>query len=421
VLAAGGCVVTYRGTDYTLVEPEVIDYATAAPAFRAMSGCSSASSVSTNTFGFRSHIQHRMDITPAEFIDSYVKYERSGTREPRPHLVNEVFARFVRAEHRTLTPDEFWRLVWLFSSDNEPAIRLTQNGTKRLLQDVAAEYERQVADGYTWDGNENHIKPILAVLEPGGQIDPVYLRERYANEPADGSYYIEDGIHRLTALAVHALRHGLDPSPEAFIGHFHHRPASRLGILAYGSLIDDPGPELQEQIVGCIESVTPFQVEFARESTKRGGGPTLVPVANGGAHVRAVILLLREEVSVESATDMLYRRECHETDLNVRYEPTPNPGPNSIIIEHLDDFHALEVVLFTRIGPNIPELSGSALAARAIASVTTAESGKDGISYLIAAKKNGLVTALSPDYGREILRQTGTENLEAALRSIKPG
>ncbi len=33
VLAAGGCVVTYRGTDYTLVEPEVIDYATAAPAF----------------------------------------------------------------------------------------------------------------------------------------------------------------------------------------------------------------------------------------------------------------------------------------------------------------------------------------------------------------------------------------------------
>ncbi len=33
VLAAGGCVVTYRGIDYTLVEPEVIDYATAAPAF----------------------------------------------------------------------------------------------------------------------------------------------------------------------------------------------------------------------------------------------------------------------------------------------------------------------------------------------------------------------------------------------------
>ena len=33
VLAAKGCVVTYLGKDYTLVEPEVIDYATAAPAF----------------------------------------------------------------------------------------------------------------------------------------------------------------------------------------------------------------------------------------------------------------------------------------------------------------------------------------------------------------------------------------------------
>ena len=33
VLAAGWCVVTYRGRDYPLVGPEVIDYAAAAPAF----------------------------------------------------------------------------------------------------------------------------------------------------------------------------------------------------------------------------------------------------------------------------------------------------------------------------------------------------------------------------------------------------
>lgn len=33
VLAAGACTVTYRGRDYALVEPEVIDYVTAAPAF----------------------------------------------------------------------------------------------------------------------------------------------------------------------------------------------------------------------------------------------------------------------------------------------------------------------------------------------------------------------------------------------------
>ena len=33
VLAAGGCSITYLGKEYTLVQPEVIDYATAAPAF----------------------------------------------------------------------------------------------------------------------------------------------------------------------------------------------------------------------------------------------------------------------------------------------------------------------------------------------------------------------------------------------------
>jgi len=44
---------------------------------------------------------------------------------------------------------------------------------------------------------------------------------------------------------------------------------------------------------------------------------------------------------------------------------------------------------------------------------------KDGISYLIAAKKNGIVTPLSADYEREILRQTGTDNLEAALQAAK--
>ena len=33
VVAAGWCVVTYRGHDYELIDPEVIDYQAAAPAF----------------------------------------------------------------------------------------------------------------------------------------------------------------------------------------------------------------------------------------------------------------------------------------------------------------------------------------------------------------------------------------------------
>ena len=33
VQAAGWCIVTYKGRDYTLIDPEVVDYASAAPAF----------------------------------------------------------------------------------------------------------------------------------------------------------------------------------------------------------------------------------------------------------------------------------------------------------------------------------------------------------------------------------------------------
>jgi len=54
--------------------------------------------------------------------------------------------------------------------------------------------------------------------------------------------------------------------------------------LAYGSLIDDPGSEIQPVIARLIEGVeTPFKVEFARSSEKRDGAPTLVPVKEGGA------------------------------------------------------------------------------------------------------------------------------------------
>jgi hypothetical protein len=41
--------------------------------------------------------------------------------------------------------------------------------------------------------------------------------------------------------------------------------------------------------------------------------------------------------------------------------------------------------------------------------------GKDGISYLMNAKKCGIQTPLSPGYEKEILRLTGTDSLEAAL------
>ncbi len=56
-------------------------------------------------------------------------------------------------------------------------------------------------------------------------------------------------------------------------------PHNEVGLLAYGSLQSDPGPELSPLIERRITDVlTPFAVEFARSSRTRAGAPTLVPV-----------------------------------------------------------------------------------------------------------------------------------------------
>ena len=58
---------------------------------------------------------------------------------------------------------------------------------------------------------------------------------------------------------------------------------SMIGVLAYGSLITDPGSELVAITLAVTKDVlTPFSVEFARKSRKRCGAPTLVPVDHGG-------------------------------------------------------------------------------------------------------------------------------------------
>ena len=134
----------------------------------------------------------------------------------------------------------------------------------------------------------------------------------------------------------------------------------RVGILAYGSLIGDPGPEIEPHMIRRIPCNTPFKVEFARASRTRTGGPSLIP-HDGGSHVAAQILVV--DLPLKEATDRLYRREL------------------------------------------------------AVESARARQDGKKGISYLMNAKKCGIQTPLSPDYEKEILRLTGAHSLEAALAS----
>ncbi|MFQ5852455.1 MAG: hypothetical protein ACE5JU_17975 [Candidatus Binatia bacterium] len=199
------------------------------------------------------------------------------------------------------------------------------------------------------------------------------------------------------------------------------REMRHIGILAYGSLIDCPGEEIRAGTARHEKGVeTPFKVEFARCSRKRDGAPTLVPVEDGGARVKAVVFILKDHISEAEAKNMLWRRETHRHQGT--YSPPAKPSASTVCIERLENFRSLGVVLYTKIAPNINHLTPQGLAELAIKS-TRGEGGtqrRDGISYLIDAKRHGVMTPLTAEYEEEILRQTGTKTLEEAWRTVRP-
>ncbi len=198
--------------------------------------------------------------------------------------------------------------------------------------------------------------------------------------------------------------------------------ASRIeiGILAYGSLLNDPGAEIEAIRIGEISPVqTPFSVEFARTSRTRGGAPTLVPVTVGGAQVRGTIILVN--ATLPDAIDILYRREIHRTGSTKTYKEPPPEASDRVRVKELRGFHGVSTVIYTGLASNMNEVSAEKLAQCAIESVAKAPEGKDGISYLIGAIEHGIQTALSDEYAAEILRRTGANALDEALAALRNG
>jgi hypothetical protein len=196
--------------------------------------------------------------------------------------------------------------------------------------------------------------------------------------------------------------------------------SASVGILAYGSLIDDPGPEIEAALTGRKLNVrTPFGVEFARASTKRGKAPTLVPVQQGGASVPGQILLVN--VSEREAKDRLWRREIDKIGSGGHYIHRTDPGPNTLIIDRYENFEGIGVVLAARFPATIRPLTAVNLAELAIESARRARTGRDGITYLIDVKGNGIKTPLLEAYEHEILRLTDSRDLNEALRKIRSG
>jgi hypothetical protein len=208
----------------------------------------------------------------------------------------------------------------------------------------------------------------------------------------------------------------LDPPP-ADLSCRH--PKKRIGILAFGSLIHDPGPELEPKIVMRIKTQTPFPVEYARYSGKtRGGAPTLIP-HESGSPVSAEILVLDDETPIDEARDMLWRRERRKTGTGERY--AEGTSANSVLVREIGDSPCVSTVLYTDFCTDgkIGNPTAEELAKCAIQSVAKADEGKDGISYLMNTIACGIDTPLTSAYRDEILKQTEAASLGEALRKAR--
>ena len=198
----------------------------------------------------------------------------------------------------------------------------------------------------------------------------------------------------------------------------------RIGILAYGSLIEDPGVELAPLISARINDVeTPFNIEFARSSRTRGKAPTVVPVNRFGAPVTGVILVLHAEIEIDMARDLLWRRETRNEGSNRRYRNPVSPLGSQVMIAEVEGLHGMDTVLYTRIEANISNPTPEKLARLAIKSAVgkAGLDGNDGISYLISLKRQKVETPLMADYEAEILKSLGASSLHDALALVRSG
>ena len=196
----------------------------------------------------------------------------------------------------------------------------------------------------------------------------------------------------------------------------------RIGILAYGSLIEDAGKELEPLLREKISDVqTPFSVEFARSSSTRDGAPTLVPVEEGGDRVQATMLVLDPGVEIQRAEDLLWRRETRNECSDQHYSATASPGPNTVVVERLQSVANVETVLYTKIAANIKNRTPEYLADLAICSARRGAGAKrsDGISYLISVRRQKIQTPLMSDYEAAILQKTKAQTLDEAYEKIR--
>jgi hypothetical protein len=252
-------------------------------------------------------------------------------------------------------------------------------------------------------------------------MDTFPIVKRKDEAKFNGDYRTKRTILEIYDALAEAMKTGtpyqtrLNPAPaDASCRH----PKKKVGILAFGSLITDPGKELLPKITMRIKTLTPFGVEYGRISQTRGGAPTLVP-HEAGTPVEGEILVLDDAVSVEEARNMVWRRERRKEGTGETY--FQGTSPNSVLVRDCNESPCVKHVLYTDFNPDgkVAQPQAADLARQAIQSVKAAKEGMDGITYLKNNLASGIKTKLTPDYEAEILKQTKANSLEEAHRKLR--
>jgi hypothetical protein len=181
-------------------------------------------------------------------------------------------------------------------------------------------------------------------------------------------------------------------------------PGRPLAVLAYGSLLWEPGEVLGALVARREPCRTPFGVEYGRVSRRWGDGPVLVPHPAGDP-VDGALLHLREGVALGEAVEALRIREG-----------LPDArGVIEVQIPDRDDLLVLCAALPHNLTP--AEMTPAGLAGRAIASVR-AGGTRNGVAYLRGATACGVLTRLTAGYAVEVVARGGGGDLEAVERRL---
>ena len=299
-----------------------------------------------------------------------------------------------------------WDLVALARECGVPGPPFQWNEERRFL----LRCELDAAHFHLYGINRDDVGYIMETF-------PIVMRRDIEK---DGEYRTKRVILEIFDEMTEAIRAGVaykprlhPPSTDPSCRH----PRFKVGILAFGSLIFDPGEELKKVIRMRLKTVTPFPVEFGRYSRTRGGAPTLVK-HEAGSPVAAEILVLEDVVSIEAAIDMLWRRERRKVGSGEKYEA--GASRDTVLVQETESLTVSSVIYtdFPQAG-KILSPTAQELAACAIESVKRAKTGHDGITYLMKAIAVGIMTPLTADYREAVLQQSGTRSLEEALERAR--